>query len=53
MAAIAHIDRQRQEKYTTENPRHEEKLMQLWKQLKPDEKLQQRNSRQWSKFLLI
>lgn len=42
------IEMMRKTSYSQENSEHEEKLMQLWKILMPDEKLESRKSKQWS-----
>lgn len=40
-------------KYSSENDKHEEKLMEIWRNLKPYQKLEGRISTQWSRFGVI
>uniref|UniRef100_A0A8C3RM13 ELMO domain containing 1 n=1 Tax=Chelydra serpentina TaxID=8475 RepID=A0A8C3RM13_CHESE len=44
---IAEVEKLRREQYDSENPQHEEKLLKLWKCLKPDCPLEARISKQW------
>ncbi|EMP35898.1 ELMO domain-containing protein 1, partial [Chelonia mydas] len=44
---IAEVEKLRREPYDSENPQHEEKLLKLWKCLKPDCPLEARISKQW------
>lgn len=44
---IAEIEKKRSIQYDSSDPDHEEKLMQLWKLLKPDATLESRITKQW------
>lgn len=45
---FAEVEEMRKTPYSSENPDHEEKLMQLWGFLMPDVKLESRLSKQWT-----
>ncbi|XP_071126322.1 ELMO domain-containing protein 2-like [Mytilus edulis] len=45
---FAEVEEMRKTQYSSENPDHEEKLMQLWGFLMPDIKLETRISKQWT-----
>ncbi|XP_065187223.1 ELMO domain-containing protein 2-like isoform X1 [Sycon ciliatum] len=47
-AVIAHADRLRAERFTSENSEHEEALLELWSLLQPDVALTERMSKQWT-----
>uniref|UniRef100_A0A3P8QX35 ELMO domain-containing protein n=1 Tax=Astatotilapia calliptera TaxID=8154 RepID=A0A3P8QX35_ASTCA len=44
---VAEVEKLRREPYDCENPEHEEMLMKLWKELRPDTPLTGRISKQW------
>lgn len=44
---IADVEKLRREPYDSDNPQHEEMLLQLWKLLKPNTPLESRISKQW------
>ncbi|XP_047462923.1 ELMO domain-containing protein 1 isoform X1 [Mugil cephalus] len=44
---VAEVEKLRRESYDCENPDHEDMLMKLWKELRPDTPLTGRISRQW------
>ncbi|KAI9579678.1 ELMO domain-containing protein 2 [Glossina fuscipes] len=44
------VERLRSEQYNAENIEHEEKLMELWRHLMPDEPLTERVSKQWQEI---
>uniref|UniRef100_A0A672S5I9 ELMO domain-containing protein 1-like n=1 Tax=Sinocyclocheilus grahami TaxID=75366 RepID=A0A672S5I9_SINGR len=44
---VVEVEKLRREPYACENPAHEEMLMKLWKELRPDSPLSGRISKQW------
>ncbi|XP_057216086.1 ELMO domain-containing protein 1 isoform X1 [Triplophysa rosa] len=44
---VVEVEKLRREPYDSENPAHEEMLMKLWKELRPDSPLSGRISKQW------
>lgn len=44
------IEKLRSEQYDAENPEHEEKLLDLWKELMPDVQLEGRQTKQWQEI---
>uniref|UniRef100_A0A3Q3JDN6 ELMO domain-containing protein n=1 Tax=Monopterus albus TaxID=43700 RepID=A0A3Q3JDN6_MONAL len=44
---VAEVEKLRREPYDSENPEHEDMLMKLWKELRPDTPLTSRISKQW------
>lgn len=42
-----YIEKLKNEKYSSKNDRHENLLIEIWNNLKPNEKLKDRNSQQW------
>uniref|UniRef100_A0A3Q3FF21 ELMO/CED-12 domain containing 1 n=1 Tax=Kryptolebias marmoratus TaxID=37003 RepID=A0A3Q3FF21_KRYMA len=44
---LAEVEKLRREPYDSENPEHEDTLMKLWKELRPDTPLTSRISKQW------
>uniref|UniRef100_A0AAQ4S9Q9 ELMO/CED-12 domain containing 1 n=1 Tax=Gasterosteus aculeatus aculeatus TaxID=481459 RepID=A0AAQ4S9Q9_GASAC len=44
---VAEVEKLRREPYDCENPEHEDMLMKLWKELRPDSPLAGRISKQW------
>uniref|UniRef100_A0A1B0FH79 ELMO domain-containing protein n=1 Tax=Glossina morsitans morsitans TaxID=37546 RepID=A0A1B0FH79_GLOMM len=47
---VHQVERLRSEQYNAENVEHEEKLMELWRHLMPDEPLTERVSKQWQEI---